>query len=212
MLPLFKQITNAYYSCFRMKRLLFPFYCLCFMGYLTFAQRQQLGQISTPQGKLLVWLYPETPMHRASFKELAKSGYWNTATFNRVVPNFVVQGGCPDTPEGFTDSTLLLKPEFMPSLSHNYGTFAAGRDNNPAMNSARCQFYIVVNKNGLPRLNHLYTVYGKVIKGMEVLEKIILLPRNKQDEPLEPVPLKVSMVKIPKRKLLKLAPELLYYF
>ena len=166
-----------------------------------FAQKHEVGQIKTPQGEILIWLYDQTPKHKVSFIQLAKAGYWDSFTFNRVVPNFVIQGGCPDTPEGFTDSTMLLKPEFSPKLIHEYGTFAAGRDDNPAMLSARCQFYIVQSKQGLARLDNKYTVYGKVIKGMDVVDKIVNLPRDKKDAPLMPVTMDVNIIKLKKKTL-----------
>ena len=164
-------------------------------------KKYEIGQIKTPQGEILIWLYDQTPKHKASFIQLAKAGYWDSFTFNRVVPNFVIQGGCPDTPEGFTDSTMLLKPEFSPKLIHEYGTFAAGRDDNPAMLSARCQFYIVQNKKGLARLDNKYTVDGKVIKGMDVVDKIVNLPRDKKDAPLTPVTMDVNIIKLKKKDL-----------
>lgn len=113
-----------------------------------------VGQIKTDKGDLLIWLYDETPNHKASFIKLANAGYWDSLSFNRVINNFVAQGGCPDTPEGFADSPYLLKPEFNDSIKHVYGSFAAGRDDNPEMLSAGCQFYVVQNKNGLPRLDY----------------------------------------------------------
>ncbi len=175
---------------------------LLFITAHTVAQKYEVGQIKTPQGEILIWLYNQTPKHKASFIQLAKAGYWDSFTFNRVIPNFVAQGGCPDTPEGFKDSTMLLKPEFNSKLIHEYGTFAAGRDNNPDMLSARCQFYIVQNKKGLARLDNKYTVYGKVIKGMDVVDKIVNLPRDKQDAPLTPVTMDVNIITL-KAKTLK---------
>lgn len=163
-------------------------------------KKKEIAQITTPQGKIWVWLYDETPAHKASFIQLANDGYWDSLTFNRVVPDFVIQGGCPDTEEGFTDSAYLLKPEFVPSLRHEYGTFAAGRDNNPENLSARCQFYIVQNKNGLTRLDNNYTVYGKVIRGMDVVNKIAHVPRDAKDEPVTPVTLKIRIVKVNSKK------------
>ena len=179
-------------------------FCLLFISTIAFSQKYEVAQIKTPQGEVLVWLYNQTPKHKASFIELAKAGYWDSLTFNRVVPNFVIQGGCPDTPEGFKDSTMLLKPEFIPNLIHEYGTFAAGRDGNPEMLSARCQFYIVQNKKGLARLDNKYTVYGKVIKGMDVVDVIANLPRNKEDAPLSPVKLDVNIVKMKAKALRKI--------
>ncbi|MEO6136254.1 MAG: peptidylprolyl isomerase, partial [Ginsengibacter sp.] len=56
-------------------------------------KKYELGQIKTPYGEILVWLNDETPKHKASFIQLANAGYWDSLTFNRVVPNFVIQGG-----------------------------------------------------------------------------------------------------------------------
>jgi peptidyl-prolyl cis-trans isomerase B (cyclophilin B) len=186
-----------------MKKIVF----LLFLIYTStsFAQKKvDIAQIQTPYGEILVWLYNETPKHKASFIQLAKAGYWDSLTLNRVIPNFVIQGGCPDTEEGFKDPKYLLTPEFDTTLKHVYGTFAAGRDDNPNMNSARCQFYIVQNKKGLPRLDKKYTVYGKVIKGMDVVDTIANVPRDKTDTPLKPVTLDVNIVKMKVKRLKEL--------
>lgn len=171
-------------------------------------KKYELGQIKTPYGEILVWLNDETPKHKASFIQLANAGYWDSLTFNRVVPNFVIQGGCPDTKEGFKDPEYLLEPEFDSTLRHAYGTFAAGRDDNPGMLSARCQFYIVENKNGLARLDNKYTVYGKVIKGMNVADAIANVPRDKKDQPLTPVTLDVNIIKLSAKELKKMGFEI----
>jgi peptidyl-prolyl cis-trans isomerase B (cyclophilin B) len=167
-----------------------------------FAQKKyEIAQIKTPYGEILVWLYSETPKHKASFIQLAKAGYWDSLTFNRVIPNFVIQGGCPDTEQGFKDTTYLLDPEFVPTLKHEYGTFAAGRDDNPKMLSAKCQFYIVQNKKGLARLDNKYTVYGKVIKGMDVVDTIANVPKDKTDTPFTPIKLDINIIKVKAKKL-----------
>src|SRR5215471_11936412 len=75
-----------------------------------------VARIATPQGEILILLASQTPHHDSSFIALAKQHYWDSLTFNRVVHNFVIQGGCPDTPEGFGGSPYLLKPEFSDSL------------------------------------------------------------------------------------------------
>jgi peptidyl-prolyl cis-trans isomerase B (cyclophilin B) len=111
-----------------------------------------------------------------------------------VIPNFVAQGGCPDTEEGFNDPEYLIAPEFMPELKHVYGAVGAGRDGNPDKLSARCQFYIVQNPEGIPRLDGDYTIFGHVIKGMEVIEQIVREKRDSKDEPVKPITLKVSIV------------------
>jgi peptidyl-prolyl cis-trans isomerase B (cyclophilin B) len=158
--------------------------------------RYPVGRIRTPQGEILFYLYPQTPRHQASFIRLAKQHYWDSLTFNRVVPNFVAQGGCPDTPAGFKGSPYNLAPEFNDSLRHGYGAVGAGRDDNPEKLSAGCQFYIVVNQNGIKRLDGNYTVYGQVVKGMDVVERIVASPRDSTDTPLTPIPLKVDVVEL----------------
>jgi peptidyl-prolyl cis-trans isomerase B (cyclophilin B) len=172
-------------------------------------KKYEIAQIKTPYGEILVWLYNETPKHKASFIQLAKAGYWDSLTFNRVVPNFVIQGGCPDTEQGFKDTAYLLDPEFMPTLKHEYGTFAAGRDDNPKMLSAKCQFYIVQNKKGLARLDNKYTVYGKVIKGMDVVDAIANASRDKTDTPLTPITLDINIIKVKAKKLKEMGVVLL---
>ncbi len=163
--------------------------------------RYDIGQIKTDKGEILIWLYDETPRHKESFIKLANAGYWDTLSFNRVIKDFVAQGGCPDTPEGFADSPYLLAPEFNDSIRHVYGAFAAGRDDNPEMLSAGCQFYVVQNKNGLARLDDKYTVYGHVFQGMDVIDAIVSVPTDSIDEPLHKIMLDVNVIKLTKKEI-----------
>jgi cyclophilin family peptidyl-prolyl cis-trans isomerase len=158
------------------------------------AQTYQVGRIRTELGEIRFLLSDRTPHHKASFLRLAADHYWDSLTFNRVIPNFVAQGGCPDTPEGFGGSPYLLDPEFSDSLRHIYGAVGAGRDDNPGQVSAGCQFYIVANRQGLARLDNHYTVYGQVFQGMDVVEKIVSVPRDSADAPLTPIHLKVDVI------------------
>jgi len=177
--------------------------CFIFFILLTFGcsteKLYDVGQIKTDKGELLIWLNDETPNHKANFIKLANAGYWDTLSFNRVIKDFVAQGGCPDTPAGFADSPYLLKPEFNDSIKHVYGAFAAGRDDNPEMLSAGCQFYVVQNKNGLARLDNKYTVYGHVFKGMDVIDAIVSVPTDSIDEPLSKIMLDVNIIKDDKK-------------
>ena len=160
-----------------------------------------VAQIKTDVGEILFWLYDETPNHKASFIKLANAGYWDSFTFNRVINNFVAQGGCPDTQEGFAGSPYLLKPEFNDSLLHVYGAVGAGRDNNPEKLSAGCQFYIVQNKKGLARLDGDYTIYGQVFKGMEVIDAIVAVKTDSTNMPLTPISLDVNIINMTKDEL-----------
>lgn len=162
-----------------------------------------VGQIKTDKGEILFWLYDETPNHKASFMKLAHSGYWDTLTFNRVINNFVAQGGCPDTPAGFSDSPYLLQPEFRPTIRHVYGAVGAGRDNNPQMLSAGCQFYIVQNKKGEHRLDDKFTVFGQVFKGMDVVDAIVSVKTDSTNTPLAPIKLDVNVLNLTAAELKK---------
>lgn len=153
-----------------------------------------VGRILTPYGEVFISLDDRAPNHKASFIELAEGGYWDSLTFNRVIPNFVAQGGCPDTEEGFNDPEYLLAPEFHPDLTHVYGAVGAGRDGNAEKLSARCQFYIVQNPDGLHRLDGDYTVFGHVVKGMEVIEQIVRVKRDEKKEPLIPLTLGIEIL------------------
>ena len=180
-----------------------PFYLLIFLMALQgFAQSTEpIGVIETTEGTIYIQLFGETPKHKASFVELATEGYWDSLSFNRVIPNFVAQAGCPDTEEGFTDPEYLLEPEFVKGITHVYGAVGAGRDDNPGKLSARCQFYIVQNKNGLHRLDDNYTVFGQVIKGMDVVDQIVLVKRDSNDEPLTPITLSVKIIQMTKAEI-----------
>lgn len=155
-----------------------------------------VGQIHTPMGEMLFTLSDLTPNHKASFIKLANEHYWDTLTFNRVIKDFVIQGGCPDTPEGFSKSPYLIKPEFHDSLRHIYGAVGIGRDDNPEKLSAGCQFYIVHNKEGIPRLDGNYMIIGQVFKGREVLDAIGNVATDTLDTPLVPITLKVNVLKM----------------
>ncbi|MDG2492161.1 MAG: peptidylprolyl isomerase [Flavobacteriaceae bacterium] len=162
-----------------------------------------VGNIETPLGSLYFWLHEETPKHRASFIKLANDKYWDDLSFNRVIEDFVIQGGCPDTPKGFDESHYLIDPEFPPNLKHIYGAVGMGRDNNPEKKSAGCQFYIVHNQE-ITRLNQNYTIFGQVFKGFDVLDKIATLPTDSLDAPLERVPIKVRVLVLNEKELIAL--------
>jgi len=162
-----------------------------------------LIKITTPNGEIVFLLSDETPNHKKSFMNLVEEDYFDAYTFNRVIDNFVAQGGCPDTPEGFSDSPYLLDPEFNQKLRHDYGAVGAGRDDNPEMLSAGCQFYIVQNKEGLHRLDDKYTVFGKVIKGMDVVDAIVKVETDSIDQPLVPVTLKIELIQMDSLELIK---------
>ena len=124
---------------------------------------------------------------------MRKRAIGTTLTFNRVIEGFVIQGGCPDTPEGFAGSPYLLEPEFRDSIKHIYGAVGAGRDGNPQKLSAGCQLYIVHDKDGIPRLDGNYMIFGQVFKGLDVLDAIARVKTDSLDQPLADVPMDVNL-------------------
>lgn len=179
-----------------MRKMTIPMLLLLLSACTPAEENFQVGQIQTRLGEILIWLYQDTPVHRQNFIDLAQAGYWDDYSFNRVIEGFVAQGGCPDTEEGFAYSIHLLEPEFRPNLRHAYGTFAAGRDNNPGKLSAGCQFYVVHNADGIPRLDDNYTIYGHVFEGMDVVDAIVAVETDESDEPLTIIELDVNIIEM----------------
>lgn len=157
-------------------------------------QSDTLVLIETPFGEMIFKFHEEAPNHKKYFIELAEEGYWDSLTFNRVIEDFVVQGGCPDTKDGFSNSPYLLSEEIHPTNQHVFGALGAGRDMNPEKKSAYCQFYIVHNLDGVHRLDGDYTIFGQLTKGREALIQLGKVPTDSMDAPITEIPLKVSII------------------
>jgi peptidyl-prolyl cis-trans isomerase B (cyclophilin B) len=155
-----------------------------------------IGKITTSQGDMYFWLYDQTPNHKAKFIELAEKGFYNSFTMNRVVKNFVIQGGCPDSVQYFEGSPYLLDPEFVDTIGHKYGALGMGRDDNPKKQSNACQFYVVNKESGLPSLDKNYMIFGQLIKGYDVLETIEKVPTNSNDMPNTPITLAIIILNL----------------
>ena len=156
--------------------------------------------IETKFGTIEIKLYNETPLHRANFIYLVKKGYFNTTFFNRVVKNFIVQGGNSDETQTQKDrkkiGRYLIPPEFNRSLKHKYGAMASAREweDNPKKLSTPYEFYFVQDKRGAHHLNGEHTVFGEIVKGFDVLEKIGNEPVDAKDYPLLNVYIKMTIV------------------
>jgi peptidyl-prolyl cis-trans isomerase B (cyclophilin B) len=153
--------------------------------------------IKTKFGEMEIVFFPDkAPNHVQNFLKLAKSGYYNGTIFHRVIPGFMIQGGDPNTkdpqkPEtyGMGGPNEKLKAEFN-DTPHRRGVVSMARTNDP--NSAGSQFFIVVKDSNF--LDGQYTVFGEVVKGMEVADKIVSLPRNpRNDLPNERVEITVAV-------------------
>ena len=168
--------------------------------------------IKTEYGDIVVMCYNVTPKHKANFLQLVKEGFYNGTTFHRVIDNFMVQGGDPNstdtdkTNDGLGGPGYTIPAELVDTLTHKYGALAAARmgDNvNPEKRSSGSQFYIVENKRGTPHLNKNYTVFGAVIAGMDVVEKIAEQPKDNKDRPLQDVVVSMKVKKMSRDKILK---------
>jgi peptidyl-prolyl cis-trans isomerase B (cyclophilin B) len=131
------------------------------------------------------------PEHVKNFVDLAQSGFYNGTKFHRVIPGFMIQGGDPNTKTdnkgswGTGSGPRRLKAEFSPAskASHVRGMVSMARSNDP--NSASCQFFIVQKDSTF--LDNQYTIFGKVLTGMEAVDAIANGPRDSSDRPLQDV-------------------------
>lgn len=132
-------------------------------------------------------LYPEVaPNTVNNFIALVKEGFYNGLTFHRVIPGFMIQGGCPDG-TGMGGPGYGIKGEFdyndfKNDLKHSAGVLSMARAQNP--NSAGSQFFMMVAD--APHLDGQYAGFGKVIEGQEEADRIVQSPRNHMDMPNEP--------------------------
>jgi len=160
-----------------------------------------IGLVQTSLGTMYFWLYEETPKHKTKFIELSNAQHYDQFTFNRVVKNFVIQGGCPDSTQYFKDSPFLLDPEFNDSIKHIYGALGMGRNDNPRKQSNACQLYIVNKEEGLPNLDGDYMVFGIIIKGANVLEDIEGKQTDNNDKPIHSISMEVKIVEFTEKEL-----------
>ncbi len=200
--------------------------------------KEEKVQIETTEGVIVVKLYNETPLHRDNFLKLVKDKFYDGVLLHRVIADFMIQGGDPDsktaqpnTQLGGGDIGYTIPAEFKtPAIYHKKGALAAARqgDNvNPQKASSGCQFYIVEGKTftdadldnmergwkmrtgnygndsvklfseqaradyktigGTPHLDGNYTVFGEVVEGIEIVEKISKVKTNSSDRPMEDV-------------------------
>ncbi len=186
------------------------------------APPQKYVRIITPKGTCILRLYDETPQHRDNFIKLVREGYYNNLLFHRVIENFMVQGGDPDSRYAADRQQLgdggpgyTIPAEMVDSLFHKKGAIGAARDDNPDKASHGSQFYLVQGRTftdrgldsleqmrlggrkippyqreiyktqgGVPHLDQQYTVFGEVVKGIEVIDSLAAVPTDNHDRPV----------------------------
>lgn len=217
-----------------MKKLV-PALILILISFSIFAKtpKNQYVRIKTSYGDCIIRLYNETPKHRDNFIKLTKAGFYNGTLFHRVIQNFMIQGGDPDSKNakpgqalGEGDLKYTVEAEFRDSLFHKKGVLAAARDNNPKKASSASQFYLVEGKRftdgqldtleqtrlkgrkippaqrewyksvgGVPHLDQNYTVYGEIVSGLDMVDRIAAVKKDAKDRPLQDVPMTVSLLR-----------------
>jgi len=197
-------------------------------SFVTKRDRSSDVLLQTTLGDIVLRLSDSTPLHRDNFLKLVKTGYYDSVLFHRVIQNFMIQAGDPNSkqaapgqPLGAGGPAYRVPAEFRATLFHKRGVIAAARDNNPDKASSGSQFYIVQGKiftdagldsvetfrlngrkipsdqrevyksiGGTPHLDQTYTVFGEVISGMDVVDKIAAVQTSKgadRDRPVEDV-------------------------
>lgn len=149
-------------------------------------------RLNTTLGIIDIELYKETPLHRANFIHLVKTGYYSSTQFHRVVKDFIIQAGSADNSRvnHLRDSIGFYKipPEFQKS-NHHRGAVSQVRqwETNPNKNSDAYEFFIVIKGKGSHHLDNEHSVIGRVIRGMDVVEKIGNLKVDSGEWPLNEV-------------------------
>lgn len=199
---------------------------LCLLTLFTYSNaKNRKVKIQTNKGTIIVLLSDKTPKHRDNFIKLVRQKFYDSILFHRVIKDFMIQGGDPDTKKseagkryGSGGLNYKIPAEFDTSLFHKRGVLAAAHDNNPEKASSSCQFYIVQGKvftdstlddvrqkrmggrlipayqrevyktiGGAPHLDQNYTIFGIVIKGMDVVDKIAGTERDQYNRPKEDI-------------------------
>jgi len=162
---------------------------------------EDVAVLKTSMGTIVFKFYEkDAPKHVANFKKLASSGFYDGTTFHRVIPGFMIQGGDPNSKDadrsndGLGGSGTNVAAEFNAN-KHLRGTVSMARAQDP--NSASSQFFICVKPT--PFLDGQYSVFGQVLEGMDVVDKIVAVPRDARDNPLDKVVM--EKVTIEKRKI-----------
>jgi len=180
--------------------------------------------VKTRLGNIRVKLYDDTPIHKANFLLLARKGVFDETMFNRVVKDFAVQGGQTYEARTIRLHRYRLPPEFRAEHFHHKGALGMARyddEQNPGHLSSNTDFYFVVGEKlapnqsqamagrkltpaqvkayatvgGVPSLDGKYTVFGEVIEGQEVIDKIANEPVESDKWPVTDIPMKVEVVK-----------------
>lgn len=173
-------------------------------GQIPDSDTDYLVTINTEYGKIKLILFDDTPLHKENFIKLAEEGVYNHIIFHRVINRFMIQTGDYTTrnqPIDY-DPRVISEPiaaEIHPHYTHvrgAIGTARRGDDVNPERKSNPTQFYIIQNYGGAHHLDGKYTIFGQVMSGFEVIDKIAAQATDDKDRPLEKIRLTVNIDKV----------------
>ena len=158
--------------------------------------KENTVRITTDFGTIDIKLFEETKFHRSNFIYLTKKQYFNDTQFYRVIQNFVIQGGNSDDRETYIKrrniGKYLLPNDYDKGFKHHRGMVSMPSKNvdNPYKKASPFEFFIVQQQGGAHHLNGDYTIFGTVIRGMEVVDKIAAVQTDESDWPLQNVYIK----------------------
>jgi cyclophilin family peptidyl-prolyl cis-trans isomerase len=158
--------------------------------------KENTVRITTDYGTIDIKLFEETKFHRSNFIYLTKKKYFNDTQFYRVIQNFVIQGGNSDDRETYIKrrniGKYLLPNDYDKGFKHHRGMVSMPSKNvdNPYKKASPFEFFIVQQQGGAHHLNGDYTIFGTVIRGMEVVDKIAAVQTDESDWPLQNVYIK----------------------
>ncbi len=162
---------------------------------------ETLVRVKTTYGNIDIQLYKETPIHRANFIYLVKQKYFDETFFYRVAKGFVIQGGNSDRQQmavrRFEIGEYTIPQEPVKGLTHTRGAVALSKQwvDNPSNRSTPFEFFIVISKKGAHHLDGEHTIFGKVVKGMAVADKISNVPVDGSEWPKENIFIKAEVIK-----------------
>ena len=178
---------------------------------MNYEKESEVAVISTNFGDMVVEFYPDiAPMHVESFMALVNEEYFNGTTFHRVIPGFMIQGGDPNSRNenrathgtggragkffglgNEEDPSTWLIPQEFSDTPHVKGILSMARTNDP--NSASSQFFVCHDNANF--LDNNYTVFGKVIDGLDIIDEIANVAKDQNDNPLERVEMSIRIAK-----------------
>ncbi|UZR94951.1 peptidylprolyl isomerase [Chondrinema litorale] len=176
-------------------------------------KKSYVAKVYTKFGTIHLLLYDETPLHRDNFVKLINEQFYDSTTFHRVLIDFMIQGGDPNSKLdaegkiGTGGPGYTIDAEIVDNYKHNRGKLAAARLGdkvNPDKKSSGSQFYIVQSDKGAHHLDGGYTIFGTVLKGLNVVDEIAEQQVDGIGKPKNDIRMSITVSKIKRKKITKI--------